>query len=324
MDTEGLACRATEARTHVDLLDVTVLLGGPSSEREVSLQSGSAVAAALARRGHRVSRADISPDDLSALERPGIEVVFIALHGSFGEDGRVQQLCEDRGLLYVGCGPRASAVAMDKVAGKQLFRQAHLPTPDWVVIEPALEPARRRELAAGVGLPCVVKPIDAGSSVGVSIARDASDRDAAVERLLASHGRAMVEAFVAGREMTVGVLDGRPLPVIEIRPARAFYDYFAKYQDDATQYIVNPEMSPEARRLLAESALAAWRALGCRDMSRVDFILDGEGRAHVLEVNTIPGFTSHSLLPKAAAAVGIGFDQLCDALVRMAWRRGGR
>ncbi len=303
-------------------LDILVLMGGPSREREVSLVSGSAVADALARRGHRVRRADIAPDDSSALEADGIDVVFIALHGRFGEDGQVQQLCQDRQLPYVGSGPRASALAMDKLASKLAYRQAHLPTPDWAEIAPLLDAAPRAQRLAEVGLPCVVKPIDGGSSVDVIIARDAATRDDALDRLLGTYGRVMVEAFVAGREMTVGVLGDRALPLIEIRPRRSFYDYTAKYADDATDYVFDHGLDTASAQRLEQMALAAHAALGCRDMSRTDILLDGAGRPWLLETNTIPGFTSHSLLPKAAQRVGIGFDDLCEQLVAMALSRG--
>ncbi len=316
--------RRTPMTTARQSLDVTVLMGGPSSEREVSLLSGRAVADALARCGHRVTAADISPEDLSALDRRGAEVVFVALHGAFGEDGAVQRLCEGRGLPYVGSGPDASRLAMDKHASKDVFRRAGLATPDWVVVEARQPPARRASLLARVPPPCVVKPVDSGSSVDVYVARDAAARDAALGGLLAGYGRALVEAFVAGREMTVGILGDRPLPVVEVRPHREFYDYVAKYEDDATEYLTDPELPPGAARRLQQDALAAHRALGCRDLSRVDFILDESGRPWVLEVNTIPGFTSHSLVPKAAAAAGIGFEQLCDRLVRMALDRARR
>lgn len=300
-------------------LDITVLMGGPGSEREVSLMSGRAVAEALRRCGHQVTCADIRPDDTAALAREGIEMVFIALHGQFGESGQVQQLCQDRNLPYVGSDPIASALAMDKDTSKRLLRQAGLATPDWLVVDGS----RRRgvELLAAVPPPCVLKPVDGGSSVDITIARDEPTRDAALEAMLAGYGRAMIEAFIPGREMTVGILDDKPLPVVEIRPAREFYDYVAKYEDDATEYLVDPELTPAVREQLQAAGLLAHNALGCRDFSRVDFILTGAGVAQVLEVNTIPGFTSHSLLPKAAEAAGISFEQLCDRIVQLALAR---
>jgi len=302
--------------------DVTVLRGGPGSEREVSLMSGRAVAEALARAGHRVTAADIHPDDVGALDREDLEVVFIALHGEFGENGRVQELCEARGLTYVGSGPAASELAMDKHLSKQVFRQAGVLTPDWAVVGADDGSARRRRALAAVPPACVVKPVDSGSSVDVTIARDAEARDAALAGVLDRYGRAMVEAFVDGRELTVGVLAERPLPVIEIIPREAFYNYVAKYEDDGTRYVADPDLPAGVREALPAAALKVHRALGCRDLSRVDFILDAQGRPWALEANTIPGFTSHSLVPKAAAAAGIDFASLCDRLVRLAADRG--
>jgi len=305
-------------------LEITVLTGGPSSEREVSLDSGRAVAEALRRCGHHVTAADISPDDTSALGRAGLDAVFIALHGAFGEDGQVQRLCEARGLTYVGSGPDASQRAMDKDASKRTFRQAGLATPDWALIEASQTASQRADAAAGVPPPCVVKPVDSGSSVDVYVARDGEAQAEALELLLDKYGRAMIETFISGREVTVSVLGRQPLPVLEIRPAEEFYNYRAKYSDDRTEYLVNPDLPPAVTRNLQAAGLKAHQVLGCRDFSRVDFILDGNAVPWVLEVNTIPGFTSHSLLPKAAAAAGISFEQLCDRIVRLAMDRSGR
>lgn len=305
-------------------LDVLVLMGGPSSEREVSLLSGAAVADALAGLGHRVRRSDIGPSDAAALDGPDRpDVVFIALHGEFGEDGQVQRLCEDRGLAYVGSGPKASELGMDKAASKQFYRRAGLRTPDWRVIEEFDAPARRQGWLDEIGLPCVVKPLDGGSSVDVVIAPSAEQRDDALAGLLVKYGRAMVERFVKGREMTVGVLgDGiGALPVIEIRPKRAFYNYQAKYFDDDTEYLFDHGLSGSTVAALQEAAVRAHDALGCRDLSRTDFLLDEAGVAWVLETNTIPGFTSHSLVPKAAAKAGLTFATLCERLCKMALER---
>jgi len=319
----GQACQAAGAAyATCRPLDVTVLMGGPSAEREVSLLSGRAVADALARAGHAVTGADISPADASALDRRGADVVFIALHGDFGESGAVQALCEERGLRYTGSGPRASALALDKVAAKQVFRGAGLGTPDWVLVEEFGDLAETRAEVERLSLPAVVKPVDSGSSIDVTIARTAARRDEAMEELLDRYGRVLVERFVAGREMTVGVLGEEALPVMEILPAREFYDYAAKYADGSgTRYVFDHRLDEETCRRLRQAGLAAHRSLGCRDLSRVDFILDGEGVPQVLEVNTIPGFTSHSLVPMAAARAGVCFEELVDRLVQMAMDR---
>ena len=302
-------------------LDVTVLMGGPSSERAVSLLSGEAVAEGLTAAGHRVMRADISPDDASALDRPGLDVVFIALHGPFGEDGGVQQLCEDRKLRYIGSGPEASALALDKVASRKRFTAAGLVVPKGLVLTPPERDEQTDELNR-LGLPVVLKPVDGGSSVDITIAKTPSARDTAVADLLDKYGRALAEEFVVGREFTVGILGRRPLPVLEIVPARDFYDYTAKYADDSgTRYVFDHGLAGAVVRSIQTSAMTAHEVLGCRDLSRVDFIVTPGGLPVVLEVNTIPGFTSHSLVPMAAARVGLDFPQLVDRIVMMAMQR---
>jgi D-alanine-D-alanine ligase len=314
--------QAPGASVAKDLLDITVLMGGPSAEREVSLMSGEAIADALQCRGHKITRADILPADLSALDREGVDVVFIALHGAFGESGEVQRLCEQRGLAYTGSPPRASELAMDKAAAKQIMKRVGLATPDWMIIEEYHRPSQVAEWLDELGLPVVLKPVDGGSSVGITIAHTAAQREGAMASLLDEHGRAMLERFVAGRELTVGILGDEALPLLEVRPAREFYDYQAKYADDAgTEYTFDHGLEQSTVEAVGAAAQTAHRALGCRDMSRVDFLLDEQGTGWVLEVNTIPGFTSHSLLPMAAAKAGIEFQELVDRIARMALAR---
>ena len=306
-------------------LDILVLMGGPSIEREVSLMTGRAIAEALESRGHRVRRADIGPTSTAALDASPVDVVFIALHGEFGEDGQVQHLCEQRQLTYVGSPPHASELAMDKAASKRIYRRLGLKTPDWVVIEEFDEPAKRAGLLGEIGPPCVLKPIDGGSSVDIMLARDSAACDRALEALLDRYGRAMVERLIEGKEVTVGVLGDRALPVVEIRFQGEFYDYTAKYDDEETQYLVGQAVGLDAAATaqLESAALAAHRGLGCRDMSRSDFLIDPNGVQWLLETNTIPGFTSHSLLPKAAAEAGLSFADMCQELVQMAMQRKG-
>ena len=304
-------------------LDVTVLMGGPSSERDISLLSGEAIASALEGCGHKVTRADISPMDVSALEREGIEVVFIALHGQFGESGEVQELCKRRGLTYTGSGPQASRLGMDKAASKQIFKRAGLVTPDWMIIEQFHSPQTYRTWLEELPPPVVVKPVNGGSSVDITIAANDAERDAAMDSVLEQYGRVMIERLVSGRELTVGILGDEALPVLEIVPARAFYDKTAKYDDDAgTEYIFDHALSDEIVQQVQTAAMTAHRVLDCRDLSRVDFILDSDNIPQVLEINTIPGFTSHSLVPMAAAKVGISFEQLVDRIVTLALERG--
>lgn len=314
--------RAVGGNKPARVLDVTVLMGGPSSEREISLISGSGIADALERLKYRVTRADISPSDTSALDRKCIDVVFIALHGDFGESGEVQAMCESRALRYTGSSPHASQLAMDKAASKQMFKRAGLNTPEWMIIEEFHSPARFKKWLPELSLPVVVKPVDGGSSIDITIARDTDQRDEALDTLIDKYGRAMLEQYVPGRELTVGVLGAEALPVIEIVPSRDFYDYVAKYADDSgTRFVFDHGLSDQQVKEIQAAAMQAHQCLGCRDMSRVDFVMDASGAFQVLEINTIPGFTSHSLLPMAAAKAGISFDQLVERLVRMALQR---
>ena len=305
------------------VLDITVLMGGPSSERDVSIVSGTAVADALERLGHKVVRSDISSGQTAALDRKGIDVVFIALHGAFGEDGKVQQLCQDRGLRYIGSGPQASRTAMDKASAKAVFARAGLFAPAGALVERPHTPAQRQALLDALDLPVVVKPVDGGSSVDVTITDDADIRDRAVDAMVARYGCSLVEKFIQGREFTVGILGDEALPALEIVASRGFYEYDAKYADGSgTRYVFDHGLPAQVVRAMQSAALTAHRSLDCRDLSRVDFILDAAGVPYVLEINTIPGFTSHSLLPMAAARTGISFDQLVQRIVQLAMQRG--
>jgi len=305
--------RPRRADRKLDSLDVTVLAGGPGAERRVSIQSGQAVEAALRRLGHRVELLDIGPDELSALDRPA-DVVFIALHGEFGEDGTVQAILEDRGIPYTGSRGPSSRLAMDKLAAKRRFEERGIPTPKYEFVD-------HRSIAgleSRFPVPAVVKPISSGSSVDTTIARTAGRLREAAADLVNRYGAALVEQYIRGPELTVGILGDEALPVCEIRTEREFYDYQAKYVDDATQYLFDLELPGEVLERVRRLALAAHQSLGCRVFSRVDCMLDGTTLApYFLEVNTIPGFTSHSLVPKAAARRGISFDQLCQRILEL-------
>lgn len=301
-------------------LRITVLAGGPSSEREVSLISGRAITDALTSLGHHVQMLDISPTNLAALDVPA-DVIFPALHGYFGEDGEVQKLLEARGLPYVGCGPEASALAMDKVATKRAAARAGVPVADDQVVTPA---NRDTALQRWASTKVCVKPIDQGSSVDTYIVPDQIPLPDALDRLLTRYGQALVERFINGPELTVGVLGGQVLPVIQIVPQsqRTFYDYQAKYKDDNTTYLVNPPLPADLLQRIQEMTLLVFKTVGCRDLSRIDWLIEkSTGQPYLLEVNTLPGFTSHSLLPKAAASIGIDFAGLCQKLVEMALAR---
>jgi len=297
---------------------VAVLLGGVSAERKVSLATGAGVLAALREAGHEAVAVEVG-DDLAALlaalaaARP--DAVFNALHGRFGEDGRVQAVLDWLRLPYTHSGVRASAVAMDKAAAKEVFRAAGLPVAAHRVVSPA-------ELAEAdpLPLPYVVKPVDEGSSVGVFILREGDNRRREIA-LAWSHGeRIMAEDFVPGRELTVAVVQGRALAVTEIvANAGAFYDYESKYAAGGSRHLLPAPIPEEVAERAKEVALAAHRALGCRGASRADFRFDdATGRLALLEVNTQPGMTPTSLLPEQAAHAGIPFPALCDLLLREA------
>jgi D-alanine-D-alanine ligase len=298
-------------------LDITVLAGGPSDEREVSLQSGRMVRDALKRLGHHAIMLDIGPDDLAALDVPA-DVVFIALHGAFGEDGAVQRILDDRDIRYTGTGAVASALAIDKIQTKAKLIENDIPTPQFDLIKEA----RIETACENLELPVVVKPRASGSSVDTFTIRERSALEPALRRVCDRYGAALVERCVVGPELTVGVLGDRALPVCQIRTHREFYDYEAKYIDDDTEYLFDIDLPEELLEDIQDMSLRAHRAVGCRHFSRVDWMVDGvTSRPFALEVNTIPGLTSHSLLPKAAAEAGLSFDEMCQAIIDLAHRR---
>ncbi|MBL7015984.1 MAG: D-alanine--D-alanine ligase [Kiritimatiellales bacterium] len=285
-----------------------MLKGGISAEREVSLVSGAAIAAGLRETGYDVTEIDVTAPDFTVPN--GVEAVFIALHGTFGEDGGSQARLEELKLPYVGAGVEASRIAFDKLLTEQCLLKAGVPVPE----SETLVAGQARTLT----LPVVVKPPREGSSVGCHLVFDESDWDAAFTEALTHDEEAMVQRFIPGREFTVGIVDSEVLPVVEIFPAGEWYDYAAKYEVDTTRYIVPAELSPEKTAEMQAMARKTFEALGARGFGRVDFRMTPAGDLFVLELNTIPGFTSHSLLPKAAAAAGIDFPVLCDRIMRTA------
>jgi len=301
--------------------DVAVLMGGPSSEREVSLRSGRAAAIALTTLGHRVSEIDMHGDDGAELLGLKADVAFLALHGRFGEDGEIQRMLEKKRLPYTGSGPVASRLALDKLESKRLFIKAGVETPAYQVLTRGDGPDDLEACARSLGYPLVIKPRAEGSSVGVSVHRDRAKLAEGLELATRSGRTAIMERFIEGREMTVGILDDRPLPVIELRNQRDLFDYAAKYQDAATHVIVDPALPQRDRVALQMTALRAHRALGCEGATRVDLFLTPLHQIQVLEVNTIPGLTERSLLPRAARAAGIQYDDLCDHMIRLAFKR---
>lgn len=304
-------------------LTIGVLMGGPSRERPVSLQSGRAVAEALAGLGHDVRPADVRPGDVTSDLVEDLDVVFLALHGKWGEDGGVQEELEALGAAYTGSGPQASRLAMDKVATKVRFSEEGVPTPAFRLLDRGDE-ALFVEAMDTIGPELVVKPVADGSSIDVYMVDSLAGLRRAVARVAGASGPALVERRIVGREFTVGVLGESALPTIEIRTPGGWYDYHFKYESDQTEYVFDHALASDVEDRLVRAAMAAHRVLGCRDLSRVDLMVTPDGEPEVLEVNTIPGFTSHSLVPKAAAHSGIPFGRLCERLVALAWDRSGR
>jgi D-alanine-D-alanine ligase len=300
---------------------VAVLRGGVGREREVSLMSGRCIADALRTGGAEVIESDIRPDDLAVLDRPDVDVFFIALHGQFGEDGRLQQILDERGLAYTGSDAQASRLAFDKIASKKLFAAAGVAVTPTVEFPPDADPRAIEHQLEDLGDRFVVKPIYDGSSVGVHIVDNAAAAVAAAQQITDERSDCMIEPFIAGPELTVGILGRDALPIIEIRPKTDFYDYHAKYVDEQTEYLFDTISDDRLRSRIYQSALACFDALGCRDFARVDFILAPDATPYVLEINTIPGFTTHSLLPKAAARAGLPMTELCLHITRAAFSR---
>jgi D-alanine-D-alanine ligase len=293
---------------------IGVLLGGLSSEREVSVRTGEAVLAALQLRGHDAVPIYVDRDLDLALRQARIDVAFIALHGRFGEDGCIQGLLETMGIPYTGSGVLASALAMDKVKAKELFRLHNLPTPAYHVIPRAAE-GDVLSAHGDFGFPAVVKPVREGSSVGVEIVHDAAGLIAACERAFCFDDDVLVERHISGQEVSVAVLGDRALGAVEIAPGNEFYDYSAKYSRGASSYFIPPRLSPERYRGVLAQAARAHAALGCTGATRVDMIVSEAGNEYVLEVNTVPGMTRTSLLPKIADAAGISFEELCEMIL---------
>lgn len=291
-----------------DFGKVAVLLGGRSAEREVSLKSGSMVLKALKSRGVDAHPFDPGERGLEELAREKFARVFIALHGRFGEDGTVQGVLEWLGIPYTGSGVLASALAMDKLRTKRIWQAEKLPTPPYAVLDKATD---LRAVAKKLGLPLMVKPASEGSSIGMSKVRSASALDEAYA-LAANYDRVVLaEKFIEGIELTVAILGDRALPIIRLETPRDFYDYQAKYIADDTRYIIPCGLPDKKVHALQALCMSAFRTLGCVGWGRVDLMLDRRGRPYLLEVNTAPGMTDHSLVPMAARAIGISYEDLC-------------
>lgn len=303
---------------------IGVLMGGKSSERAVSLRSGNAIYNALRTSGYRAVPIDAGDDLCQILKKKQIEIAFIALHGGYGENGAVQGLLEVMGIPYTGSGVLASALAMDKEASKKIFVHHGIPVPPFRIIHRsdlkkpkagiAVQHAKT-QFGAGFQMPWVVKPATEGSSVGVEIVRDMGAFPKAARKAFAYGERVIIEKYVRGKEVQIGILNSKILGGVEVKPSLEFYNYEAKYTAGLTQYIFPPRITEEVRGKAEKAALAAHNALGCSGATRVDLIITKTGDPFVLEVNTIPGMTETSLLPKIAAQAGLDFSSLLDEIL---------
>lgn len=287
---------------------VGVLMGGPSAEREVSLRSGAAVARGLSEAGYDVVELDVTGRELRIPD--GVEAVFIALHGAFGEDGTVQALLAEQGVPFTGSDAEGSRTAFDKAATKQALDRRGIPTPPYHVLRSGVD--RRLDL------PVVVKPTLQGSSIGLHFVNEDGQWAEAVAEAASYEGEVLVESFIEGRELTVGIVGDTVLPVLEIRAPGGRYDYEAKYLSGTTEYLVPAPVSAECAEACSRWAVETCQALGCGGLARVDFRMNPAEELFVLEVNTIPGFTETSLLPKAARAAGMTFPELCARIMESA------
>ena len=297
-----------------DRLHITVMLGGPSAERAVSLLSGAAVVQVLRALGHTAAQLD--PRDDSWALPAGTDVVFLALHGTYGEDGTVQRRLEALGVPYTGCDSQASRTAFDKVATKKRCMAAGVPTARYEVFTPL-----KTSWPSGWQPPVVLKPVRQGSSVGLQFVERVEDWSGALAEAFRYDSEVLMEEKISGRETTVGILGGEALPIVEVRPRQGGYDYQNKYTSGRTEYFCPAPFDPATTRRIQQAALAAFRAVNGRDYGRVDVMVQSNGTPVVLEVNTLPGMTETSLLPKAAAAAGISFPELCQRMIDLAMQR---
>lgn len=306
-------------------LRVAVLLGGDSAEREISLQSGEAVSQAIAGQGHSVVQVDPVDTDLDAFDWNSIDVAFLALHGTFGEDGGVQEILEHHRVAFTGSNSVASRLAFSKLAAKEAFAQNGIPTPPAISFSAPFEGGRDVAVeATRLGYPVVVKPDAQGSSIGVTIVRNEAELGEAIENCLAVSEFGLIEKAIEGSEWTLGVIDEDPIPLIQISTDRGFFDFTAKYEDDGTGYHFDANIDPATASRIEAAGLAACRALGTTGIARADIMLDSDGNPWVLEVNTIPGMTDHSLVPKAAEQIGLSLGELCDIVLARTLAQAGR
>jgi len=299
---------------------VGVLLGGTSAEREISIKSGKAISAALRRQGVEVIEIGEKEAIEDGIKKYKIDLAFIALHGAYGEDGKVQAFLESQGIFYTGSGKEASEIAIDKIKTKEILIRSGILVPDYAVLN---KEEKNNIQLDKLGVPLVVKPATEGSSIGLQMVFQKENFEEAVRESFKYSDQLLLERYISGLELTVGILGEQALPIINVVPKNKFYDFEAKYTKGKTEYIIPARIEDsDVYRRIQEIALESYKAVGCRDMSRVDIIfVEATKKIYVLEINTIPGFTETSLLPKAAQEVGIEFDDLCIQLLEMAWKR---
>lgn len=309
------------------MMKIAVFMGGSSPEREVSLNSGKEIINALREKGYTVTPYDVEwvgkHTLFSAVEeccRNGTDVVFLALHGGLGENGGIQGVLEAAGLIYTGSGIRASAIAMDKDLSKKIFVQNNIATASWV--SGTWETIDTSHFKRELDYPYIVKPVDQGSTIGLSLVKEHSELPAALEEAARYSRKIMIELFIPGSELTVPILGNKALPVIEIRPSHLIYDYECKYTPGMTEYLVPAPITAKLSSEISSIALNVFNILGLRDFGRIDFRLDIYGRPLCIEANTLPGMTSTSLVPKSARAAGIEFPELVSRIAEMAYQRG--
>ncbi|MBI4238863.1 MAG: D-alanine--D-alanine ligase [Deltaproteobacteria bacterium] len=302
---------------------VGVLMGGVSKEREISLRTGRAMSAALQRRGYHVVEIDVTLNLVEQLRATPIDVAVIALHGKYGEDGTIQGLLEFQRIPYAGTGVCGSAVAMDKILCKRIARDLEIPVAMDLVFHANADSVEQLLTRLSFELPVVVKPVREGSTIGLAIVRALDALPSALQLAAGSDEKILIEEYIAGKEVTVGILCGQVLPTIEIAPKHGFYDYTAKYTKGMTDYILPARIPAETTALLGDWTARLWRELECRGWARADYIVRDDGSAVLLELNTIPGMTETSLVPKAAAYLGIAFDEVCERILNDAGLRMG-
>lgn len=296
---------------------IAVLMGGPGSERDVSLATARGVSKTLRSLGAEVVEIDVRDEDFELPD--GVDLAFLTIHGTFGEDGQLQRILEQRGVPYTGDGATGSEIAFDKIRSKEKFREHRVATPDWQIVMLGQRPT--------IPVPIVIKPPKQGSTVGVCIVRNEREIDSAMAEVAKYDQTLLVEKFVVGRELTIGILGHQALPIIEIIPKGGFYDFTNKYPflnpqaGGAAEHVCPAKIDPEKTREIQDLALRAYRALGLQVYARVDVLLPEDGAATVLEVNTIPGMTEASLLPEAAAAAGIDYANLCLRIIELSRAR---